>query len=34
MSIGTVIILGGILYAFSRKVRRAHGTRSAPVTET
>ena len=26
MSIGTVIILGGILYAFSPKIRRAHGT--------
>jgi uncharacterized protein (TIRG00374 family) len=25
LSIGTVIILGGILYAFSAKVRRAHG---------
>jgi uncharacterized protein (TIRG00374 family) len=25
LSIGTVIILGGILYAFSTKVRRAHG---------
>ena len=25
LSIGTVIILGGILYAFSSKVRRAHG---------
>lgn len=33
MSIGTVIVLGGILYAVSRKVRRAHGTSSAPVAE-
>ena len=34
MSIGTVIILGGILYAFSRKIRRAHGTAPASVVET
>lgn len=34
LSIGTVIILGGILYAFSKKIRRAHGTRTAPVAET
>jgi len=27
MTIVTVIILGGILYAFSQKVRRAHGAR-------
>jgi uncharacterized protein (TIRG00374 family) len=31
LTIVTVIILGGILYAFSRKVRRAHGARSAPL---
>ncbi len=31
LTIVTVIILGGILYAFSRKVRRAHGTRLDPV---
>ncbi|MCA1571785.1 MAG: flippase-like domain-containing protein [Chloroflexi bacterium] len=30
LTIVTVIILGGILYAFSSKVRRAHGTRPAP----
>jgi uncharacterized protein (TIRG00374 family) len=30
LSIVTVIILGGLLYAFSRKVRRAHGS-PAPV---
>jgi glycosyltransferase 2 family protein len=30
ITIVTVIILGGILYAFSQKVRRAHGVRSAP----
>lgn len=30
LTIVTVIILGGILYAVSRKVRRAHGTRPAP----
>ncbi|MGH2445704.1 MAG: lysylphosphatidylglycerol synthase transmembrane domain-containing protein [Candidatus Limnocylindria bacterium] len=29
LSIVTVIILGGILYAFSTKVRRAHGARAA-----
>lgn len=29
LTIVTVIILGGILYAFSRKVRRAHGARPA-----
>ncbi len=29
VTIVTVIILGGILYAFSRKVRRAHGARPA-----
>lgn len=29
LTIVTVVILGGILYAFSRKVRRAHGTRPA-----
>ena len=34
MSIVTVILLGGILYAFSRKIRRAHGTGHAPVAET
>ena len=27
LTIVTVIILGGILYAFSQKVRRAHGAR-------
>jgi hypothetical protein len=32
LTIITVIILGGILYAFSRKVRRAHGRRPAPIT--
>ena len=31
LSIVTVIILGGILYAFSRKIRRAHGVRPAPL---
>ena len=31
ISIVTVIILGGILYAFSGKIRRAHGMRAAPV---
>ena len=31
LTIVTVIILGGILYAFSRKVRRAHGPRPAPL---
>ena len=31
LTIVTVIILGGILYAFSRKVRRAHGVRVEPV---
>ena len=30
VTIGTVIILGGILYAFSDKVRRAHGTKPDP----
>jgi uncharacterized protein (TIRG00374 family) len=34
LSIGTVIVFGGILYAFSPKIRRAHGTRPAPVVET
>jgi len=29
ISILTVIVLGGILYAFSRKVRRAHGAQVA-----
>ena len=29
LTIVTVIILGGILYAFSRKIRRAHGARPA-----
>ena len=28
LSIGTVIVLGGILYAFSPKIRRAHGARN------
>jgi len=32
LTIGTVIILGAILYAFSDKVRRAHGTRPAAST--
>jgi len=31
LSIGTVILFGGILYAFSRKVRRAHGVTAAPA---
>lgn len=31
LSIGTVIILGGILYAFSRKVRRAHSPTAQPI---
>ena len=31
LSIGTVIVLGGIVYAFSPKVRRAHGVGPAPV---
>lgn len=31
ISILTVIVLGGILYAFSRKVRRAHGASAAPA---
>ena len=31
LTIVTVIILGGVLYAFSRKVRRAHGTRPEPL---
>jgi uncharacterized protein (TIRG00374 family) len=31
LSIGTVILFGGILYAFSRKVRRAHGVSPTPV---
>ena len=31
LTIVTVIILGGILYAFSNKVRRAHGTRPEPT---
>jgi len=30
LTIVTVIIVGGILYAFSSKVRRAHGARPAP----
>jgi glycosyltransferase 2 family protein len=34
VSIGTVIVLGGLLYAFSPKVRRAHGARPATVAET
>lgn len=34
LSIVTVIILGGILYAFSKKIRRAHGARPATVAET
>ena len=33
ISIVTVIILGGILYAFSGMVRRAHGARTAPVPD-
>ena len=32
LTIGTVIVLGGILYAVSGKVRRAHGTRPAAST--
>jgi glycosyltransferase 2 family protein len=32
LTIVTVIILGGILYAFSAKVRRAHGSQPAPTT--
>ena len=32
LTVGTVIILGGILYAFSDKVRRAHGTKPAAST--
>ena len=31
LSIGTVIVLGGIVYAFSPKVRRAHGVGPAAV---
>ena len=31
LTIITVIVLGGVLYAFSSKVRRAHGVSSAPV---
>lgn len=31
LSIITVIFFGGILYAFSRKIRRAHGTLATPV---
>jgi uncharacterized protein (TIRG00374 family) len=31
LSIVTVIILGGILYAFSPKIRRAHGAHAAPA---
>ena len=30
LTIGTVVVLGGILYALSAKVRRAHGARPAP----
>jgi glycosyltransferase 2 family protein len=30
LSILTVILLGGVLYAFSPKIRRAHGTNSLP----
>jgi uncharacterized protein (TIRG00374 family) len=30
LSIGTVIILGGILYLFSAKIRRAHGVATPP----
>lgn len=30
LTIGTVVVLGGVLYALSAKVRRAHGTRPAP----
>lgn len=32
LSIVTVVVLGGILYAFSAKVRRAHGVRPAAST--
>jgi uncharacterized protein (TIRG00374 family) len=32
LTIVTVIVLGGILYAFSAKVRRAHGRQPAPTT--
>jgi len=32
VTIGTVIILGGIVYASSRKVRRAHGARPEPTS--
>jgi uncharacterized protein (TIRG00374 family) len=32
LTVVTVIIFGGILYAFSKKVRRAHGARPAPST--
>ena len=32
LTVVTVILLGGILYAVSQKVRRAHGTRPAPST--
>ena len=32
LTIVTVIVLGGILYALSPKVRRAHGARPAPTT--
>ena len=32
LTVVTVIVLGGILYAVSQKVRRAHGTRPAPST--
>ena len=31
LTIGTVVVLGGILYALSAKVRRAHGVRPAPT---
>ena len=30
LTVVTVIVLGGILYGVSQKVRRAHGTRPAP----
>ena len=33
LSIVTVIIIGGIWYAFSRKVRRAHGVNATPEAE-
>jgi glycosyltransferase 2 family protein len=33
LTIVTVIILGGILYAFSDKVRRAHGTGNGPMPD-